>query len=76
MTDDLTTKPTIETILERLAAMEGRLVERMDARFDALEERVERLESSVDRFAAAAYEARADIRELKKQLKEHLPTLK
>lgn len=72
MSDDLTTKPTLERLLE----MMRELGERMDARFDRLEERLERVETRMDRVESIALETRADVRDLKRQLKEHLPALK
>jgi len=59
------TKPTLETLLERLAQMDERLSARL-----------ERIETQLDRVASAAYETRADVRELKGQLKEHFPFVK
>lgn len=38
--DEKNTKPTIETVLNRMSAMEERLSVRMDERFDAMEQRL------------------------------------
>ena len=52
--NDPTTKPTIETILERISALEGN----MSRRFDALEVRLDRIETHLDRVASATFETR------------------
>ena len=72
MTDDLTTKPTLETLL----VMMREVRDTVNKRFDALEESVDRLETRMDRVESIALEVRADLRDLKKQFKEHLPALK
>ncbi len=59
------TKPTIETILERVTAMEDRLSVRLD-----------RIETLLDRVASTTFETRADLRDLKKELREHFPLVK
>ena len=59
------TKPTIETILERVTAME-----------DRLSVRLERIETLLDRVASTTFETRADLRDLKKELREHFPFVK
>jgi len=95
--DEKVTKPTIETVLERFAAMEKRLNQRTDAmeerinqRMDGIEERInrridgleQRLDSRLDRIESVAsgtrsemLELRADFRDWRVQLKEHIPTL-
>ena len=45
MTDDMNTRPTIETILEAIRAVDQKL----DRRIDALEQRFDALEQKVDR---------------------------
>jgi exoribonuclease R len=59
------TEPTIETILERMNAMEERLSTRLD-----------RIETLLDRVASTTFETRADLRDLKKELREHFPFVK
>ncbi len=86
MGEELTTQPTLETLLEMMRGMRDEmrgLREEMragfaavDARFDSTEERLERVEIRLDRVESMALEARADLRDLKKQLREHLPALK
>jgi predicted nucleic acid-binding Zn-ribbon protein len=91
--DERVTKPTIETVLERMDAMEERISQRMDAtnlRMDAMEERLsqridkleQRLDSRLDRIESVAsgtrsemLELRADFRDWRVQLREHIPTL-
>lgn len=51
----------LETILKRIDDLE----ERLDAR-------LERMEILLDRTASVAHEARADVRDLKKYLREQL----
>ena len=59
------TKPTIETVLERVAGMEERLGVRLD-----------RIESVVHSTRGEMLELRADFRELNIKLKEHFPELR
>jgi chromosome segregation ATPase len=71
MADEAQTKPMLETILERIDMLD----EKFSKRFDALEQRFEAVESLVDRAASAAYDTRAEVRELKadvKRLREQL----
>ena len=79
MSDEAQTKPTLETILERINALDAKFEKRIDAldakfekRFDALEQRLESVESLVDRVASTAYDTRAEVRELRKELRAHL----
>ena len=80
------TKPTIETVLERMAAIEERTNQRMDAMEERLNQRIDKLElrldSRFDRVESVAngtrsemLELRADFRDWRVQLKEHIPTL-
>jgi len=53
MADEMTTKPTIETVLERISEFDKRSESRSDhfeSRFDRLESRFDRLESRFDRL--------------------------
>jgi hypothetical protein len=63
--DEKVTKPTIETVLERVAGMEERLGVRLD-----------RIESVVHSTRGEMLELRADFRELNIKLKEHFPELR
>jgi hypothetical protein len=73
MSDDLTknieekyqTKPTIETILERINALDERLGVRLD-----------RIESEVKLTHSELYALRADFTELKGAIKEHFALVK
>jgi predicted RND superfamily exporter protein len=58
------TNPTILTVLERLDAFRSEVVARLD-----------KIETQLDRVTSVAHETRADLRELKVQLKEHFPSL-
>jgi hypothetical protein len=60
------TKPTLETILERLNA----LGEQMQAGFNLMEQRLERIEIRLDRVESMALETRADFREFRAHVKE------
>ena len=66
------TKPTIETVLEMLRDMR----EETRAGFASVNRRLEQIEALVDRSVSVAFEARADMRDLKAQLKEHFPFVK
>ncbi len=66
MSDEAQTKPTLETILERINALGAR----MDKRFDTLDDRIARIEIRLDRIESMALETRADLREFKMQFKE------
>ena len=73
------TKPTIETVLERIndfrSAMERRL-DGLDKRMDGFDVRLDRIESEVKKIHSEFYDLRADFRELKSALIEHIPALK
>lgn len=81
MADDMITKPTIETILERMAASDERfeqrfdhLEKRTDERFDRFEkrtdERFNRLEKEFDRLIMVTSSTRADMSELRLGFRE------
>ncbi len=59
------TKPTIETILERINALDERLGVRLD-----------RIESEVKQTHSELYALRADFTELKAAIKEHFSLVK
>lgn len=69
------TKPTIETILAELrdfrAGVESRITrfeQSVEARFDALDIRLDRVETLLDRVASTTFETRAGLRDLKREL--------
>lgn len=66
------TKPTIETVLERINA----LAVAIEKRFESVELRLNRIDSRMDRLENMVLELRADSRDLRDQLKEHFPALK
>jgi len=85
--DENVTKPTIEMVLERMNAMEQRLRDRISAseqhvgeRIDALEERLDtrldRMENLITINRSEFLELRMDYRDVRAQLKEHIPTLR
>lgn len=73
------TKPTIETVLERINTLEERINANVDAKIAALEERLEirldRIESLANTTRAEMLGLRADFKELRTQLREHFPAL-
>ena len=87
MADEMTTKPTIETILERISEFDKRSESRFDqleARFDRLEAeitaRFEQVYTEIDRVASVAHTTkgemlglRVEFRELRTQLRDVLP---
>lgn len=87
MADEMTTKPTIETVLERIIAFETRFESRIEqfekqvvARFDKVDERFDGIDNEIDRVASVAHSTKAemlglrvDFRDLRAQLKEVLP---
>ena len=77
------TKPTIETILERMSGMEERLRNRIDALQTQVKGLEERLETRLDRIESVAnitrgemLELRVEFREFRTQVKEHFPVLR
>ncbi len=69
--DDKVTKPTIETILERLVTLE----ERITVRLNELDIKLDRVGSVTHATRAEMLELRADFREWNKRLREHFPAL-
>ena len=59
--DEAQTKPTLETILKELRDFRT-----------SVEGRLEEIETRLDKTQATALDTRADVRELKKYLREHL----
>ena len=76
MADDQTTKPTIETVLEHIGALEGRMNERIDTLEERLGIRLDRIESVVNTTRGEMLELRADFREMRTQLREQFRALK
>jgi archaellum component FlaC len=66
------TEPTITTILDRINALDTKL----SSRLDSIDNRLNRMDSRMDRIESMVLEVRADSRDLRDQLKEHLPALK
>lgn len=83
--DKITTKPTIETVLERINALADRFDafqrEMMGFRQEiasfreSIEIRFDRVESVTNATRAEMLTLRADFRELCARLKEHIPAL-
>ena len=76
----MTTKPTIETVLERISAFDKKFDERIGALEKTMNERFDGVDNEIDRVASVAHSTkaemltlRADFRELRAQLKEVLP---
>jgi hypothetical protein len=82
--DDKVTKPTIETVLERIVSLEERfsgridsLEARMNARFDGvdarfgqLDTRLDELDIKLDRVGSAAHSTRGEMLELRADFRE------
>jgi predicted nucleic acid-binding Zn-ribbon protein len=79
MTEDATTKPTIETVLERINALGERMnegfvavgtrLDKMEGRLDLMDERLEQMDTRLDRTQAMVHEMRADFRDFRAQFK-------
>ena len=67
-----TTRPTIETLFKMMREVR----DEMRAGFGRIELRLEKVEEQLDRVTSVAHETRADLRELKKDLREHFPAVK
>ena len=73
MTEDATTRPTIETVLERINGLGERMNEGFAAvgtRLDKMEERLDQMDTRLDRTQAMVHEMRADFRDFRAQFKE------
>ena len=73
MSEDATTRPTIETVLERINALGQSMNEgfvAVWARFDKVEEQLEQMDTRLDRTRAIVHELRADFREFRARFKE------
>jgi len=80
MADEMTTKPTIETVLERIIGFENRFETRIEqfqkevaARFDSIDNEIDRVASVAHSTKAEMLTLRADFRELRTQLRDVLP---
>jgi hypothetical protein len=76
MSDNLTTKPTLETLLEMMRDLRDTVNRRFDAvdgRFDALDIRLDRMDSFAHKTYSEMAALRADFNESKVQLREHRP---
>ncbi|MGH9900693.1 MAG: hypothetical protein ACRD68_02520 [Pyrinomonadaceae bacterium] len=83
MSDGAETRPTLETILERVNTLGGdarremgALREYLDRRFDALDVRLDRMQAEISDTKSKFHELRADFTELRAALREHSPQLK
>ena len=73
MSEDATTRPTIEAVLERINALGDRMSEGFAAvgtRLDRMDERLEQMDTRLDRTQAMVHEMRADFREFRARFKE------
>ena len=73
MSEDATTRPTIETVLERISALGQNVKEEFAAvhvRINQVDERLEQMDMRLDRTQAIVHELRADFREFRAQFKE------
>ena len=66
------TRPTIETLFKMMREVR----DEMRAGFGRIELRLEKVEEQLDRVTSVAHETRADLRELKKDLRDHFPAAK
>jgi archaellum component FlaC len=79
MTEDATTRPTIETVLERINALGERMdegfaavgtrLDKMEGRLDQMDEHLEQMDTRLDRTQSIVHEMRADFREFRGQFK-------
>ena len=90
MADEMTTKPTIETVLERISEFDKRSESRSDhfeSRFDRLESRFDRLEVEItarfeqvyieiDRVASVAHTTKGEMLGLRVEFRELRTQLK
>lgn len=70
---------SVKHIESRLESLEQKVDARLHETrpiWEGVLARLENIEISVDKVQAVVYESRADLRELKRELKEHLPALK
>ena len=80
MSEDATTRPTIETVLDRINSLGERMnegfaavgtrLDKMEGRLDRMDERLEQMDTRLDRTQAMVHEMRADFRDFRARLKE------
>lgn len=70
------TKPTLETLLERINALGAQFNARLDTMEEHLSIRLDRIESDVKKTQSDFHSLRADFTELRSALREHLPALR
>ncbi|MGH9900938.1 MAG: hypothetical protein ACRD68_03760 [Pyrinomonadaceae bacterium] len=70
MPEDATTKPTVETILERINALEGRLLSEINALREEVGISLDRIEGMTNQTRAEMLTLRADFKEFRLHLKE------
>jgi iron-sulfur cluster repair protein YtfE (RIC family) len=68
------TKPTIETVLERINAFDAQFNARLDKMEENLSIRLDRIESVAHETQSKFHGLRADFNEFKKELREHFPS--
>ncbi len=76
MSNNADTKPTLETILQRIDALRenmGAFKAEVNERFDAIDTRFDRVESLAHLARSEMLDMRADFRDLRSALREHLP---
>lgn len=66
-----TTKPTLDTILEMLRGIR----QTMDSCFDALDVRLDRIESDVKKTQSDFHALRADFLEFRREVRDHFPAV-
>lgn len=84
--DEMTTKPTIETVLERINSfalqVENRFnqiderLDKFDARLTSIEKHLRRIDIRLDRVEGITLETRSSLEDLRDQLTEHMPQIK
>lgn len=73
MFEDAATRPTIETVLERISALGERMNEGFAAvgtRLNKMEERLDQMDMRLDRTQAMVHGMRADFRDFRAQFKQ------
>jgi archaellum component FlaC len=74
--DDATTKPTLETVLERIndfrGSVEGRLG-MIEDRLGTVEDRLETMEARLDRVQGEVLAIKSDFRDFRKEIRDRFP---
>ena len=73
--DEKVTKPTIETVLDRMNAMEQRWDDRISGFEERLGARLDRIEGLAYTTRGEVLDLRADFKDWRAQLRERLPAL-